>query len=178
MVCDRCVLTVKATIEEMGYTPVRLSLGQVSFLPGHTPDKAELDRRLDKLGLRVLEDKETHLIARIKELVKEVYSGDFDFPVHFRFADLVRHNLQVDYEEAASAFIHLEKTTLEQYIIEYRLDRVKEMLVYTDQTLASIAFRLNFNSTAHLSAQFKQRTGLTASHFKEIKRSKDSTGHQ
>lgn len=45
--------------------------------------------------------------------------------------------------------------TIEQYIIELRINKVKEFLVYSSLTLADIAFKLNFNSVAYLSTQFK-----------------------
>ena len=62
--------------------------------------------------------------------------------------------------------------SLERYVIEYRINKVKEYLVYSNHTLSAIAFKLNFNSSAHLSAQFKQNTGLTPSFFREIKMQK------
>jgi AraC-like DNA-binding protein len=83
--------------------------------------------------------------------------------------------LQKDYDVVSDAFIATEKKTIEQYIIQFRINKIKEYLVYTDLTLADIAFRLNFSSVAHLSAQFKQQTGLTPSFFKNIRRQKSET---
>jgi AraC-like DNA-binding protein len=80
--------------------------------------------------------------------------------------------LQKDYETISDAFIATEKKTIEQYIIEYRINKVKEFLVYSNLTLSDIAFKLNFNSVAHLSTQFKQQTGLTPSFFRDIKKQK------
>ena len=112
------------------------------------------------------------MIKEVKQLVEEVYSGDYDFPENFRFADLVNERWNNNYEFVSDTFIALEKKSLERYIIEYRISKVKEFLVYTNLTLSDIAFKLNFTGTSHLSAQFKQVTGLTPSFFKEIKRQK------
>jgi AraC-like DNA-binding protein len=64
---------------------------------------------------------------------------------------------------------------MEKYIIDYRINKIKELLVYTDNTLADIAFALGFSSVSHLSKQFKSHTGLNPSYFKEIKTNKDIT---
>ncbi|HEV7329439.1 MAG TPA: AraC family transcriptional regulator [Flavisolibacter sp.] len=175
MVCNRCVMTVETELLQMGHTPVKLSLGEVSFLPNIAHDGTALEERLTLLGFSLLEDKNVKMTKEVKQLVEEVYGGNFDFPERFRFSDLVRQRLQKEYDAVSDAFIATEKKTIEQYIIDFRINKIKEYLVYTDLTLADIAFRLNFNSVAHLSTQFKQQTGLTPSFFKSIRRQKSET---
>ncbi|HLW41608.1 MAG TPA: AraC family transcriptional regulator, partial [Flavobacterium sp.] len=50
---------------------------------------------------------------------------------------------------------------------------VKELLVYDELTLSEIAYKMNYSSVGHLSNQFKKITGLTPTHFKEIKALKE-----
>lgn len=175
MVCQRCLLTVETELQKMGHTPVKSSLGEVSFITGEEHDDAVLEKRLSLLGFGLLRDKKAKMTKEVKQLVEEVYSGDFDFPERFRFTELVRQRLQKDYEAVSEAFIAVEKKTIGQYIIAYRISRVKDFLVYSPLPLSDIAFRLNFNSVAHLSTQFKQQTGLTPSFFKDLKRQKAET---
>lgn len=104
----------------------------------------------------------------ISRLAVEVY----DFPNNFRFSDLVVSQLHKDYDGVSSLFTLLENKNLERYIIDYRIEKIKEFLVYSELTLSDISFKLNFSSIAHLSRQFKQYTGLTPSYFKEIKKAK------
>jgi AraC family transcriptional regulator len=172
MVCQRCVMTVETELQEMGHTPVKVSLGEVSFITNEAHDLAVLEERLSRLGFDLLEDKKAKMTKKVKQFVEEVYGGDFDFPERFRFSELVKQRLQKDYETISDAFIATEKKTIEQYIIEYRINKVKEFLVYSNLTLSDIAFKLNFNSVAHLSTQFKQQTGLTPSFFRDIKKQK------
>jgi AraC-like DNA-binding protein len=172
MVCQRCLMTVETELQQMGHTPVKLSLGEVSFIINEAQDHAALEERLSLLGFSLLEDKKTKMTKQVKQLVEEVYSGDFDFPERFRFSELVKQRLQKDYDTISDAFIATEKKTIERYIIEYRINKVKEYLVYSNLILSDIAFKLNFNSVAHLSTQFKQLTGLTPSYFKDIKKQK------
>ena len=172
MVCNRCVLVVKNELNNLGYTPAQVELGVVT-LPGEEAiDQAALEKRLSPLGFGLLEDSKLTIIKAVKALVNEVYSGEFDFPGRFRFAALAEVRLNCDYDRISEAFIDIERKNIEQYIIDYRINKVKEYLVYSNYTLSDIAFRLNFNSVAHLSTQFKQQTGLTPSFFKSIKKQK------
>ena len=173
MVCNRCVMAVKEELANLGHVPERVSLGEVTLSGSHERiDKTELKKKLHLLGFSLIEDRKLNVISDVKALVQEVYSGNYDFPEGFRFSKLVSERLGKDYDTVSAAFIEMENKTIEQYLIEYRLSKVKEFLVYTSLTLSDIAFKLNFNSVAHLSSQFKQKTGLTPSFFKEIKRQK------
>jgi len=167
MVCNRCIMTVKTELERLGYTPVKVSLGEAT-LPNEA-NTAEIAKALAPLGFSLIQDKKLAAVNEVKALVAEVYSGDYDFPPKFRFANLIKEK----YSAVSEAFIESEKKTIEQYIIEFRLQKVKELLVYSQLSLADIAFKLNFNSTSHLSAQFKQQTGLTPSYFRHIKSEKE-----
>ncbi|RYF86473.1 MAG: helix-turn-helix domain-containing protein [Chitinophagaceae bacterium] len=175
MVCKRCLLTVENELLALGHTSVKATLGEVSYMAGENNDLAVIEERLSRLGFSLLEDKKAKMTNEVIRLIEEVYSGDYDFPHRFRFSELVKQRLQKDYDAISDAFIATEKKTIEQYIINYRITKVKELLVYSNLTLADIAFKLNFHSVAHLSTQFKQQTGLTASFFKEIKRQKEET---
>ena len=172
MVCNRCMLIVSNALANLGYTPENIALGEVALDKGKMPiDIGKIEEKLEQFGFSLLEDRKEKLVRTVKTLVAEVYSGNYDFPDGFRFSDLLKERWN-SYEAVSDAFIALEKKTIERYLIEYRINKVKEYLVYTNKTLSEIAFRLNFNSVAHLSAQFKQHTGLTPSHFKEVKKGK------
>jgi AraC-like DNA-binding protein len=57
--------------------------------------------------------------------------------------------------------------TIEKFYICHRIERVKELLLYENMTVTDIAIRMHYSSVAHLSSQFKNVTGLTASQFKQ-----------
>lgn len=112
------------------------------------------------------------MVRDVKVLIEKVYSGNFEFPSNYRFSEIVVAYLNKDYNRVSAVFSELEDITLEKYIIEYRIEKVKELLVYTNDTLPDIAYKLGFSSAAHLSRQFKEQTGLNTSYFKEIRKSK------
>ena len=172
MVCHRCIMVVKNEMENLGYDSVEVSLGEVSFRNTLSYYQPALEASLALHGFSLLENKKIKLILEIKKWVNEIYSGDFDFPYNFRFTKFLAEKAGSEYDVLSDAFISIEKKTIEQYIIEHRINKVKELLVYTSLTLADIAFKLNYNSVAHLSTQFKQRTGLAPSFFKTIKKQK------
>jgi len=60
-------------------------------------------------------------------------------------------------------------SAIEKYYLAQKIEKVKELLVYDDLILTDIAYKLHCSSVAHLSNQFKKMTGLTTSHFKNLK---------
>ncbi|MBZ4192635.1 helix-turn-helix domain-containing protein [Niabella beijingensis] len=173
MVCGRCVLAIRQKMQELQIPVTRIGLGEVitrSLLSG--PDMEAVQKELAHLGFTLLENKKFRMVREVKALVDHVYSGSYDFGNNFKFSGLASKQLNRDYKAISSVFNELEQTTIEQYIIEYRIEKVKELLVYTEDTLSDIAFRLGFSSAAYLSRQFKFLTGLNTSHFKEVRRAK------
>ncbi|MPN54673.1 hypothetical protein SDC9_202350 [bioreactor metagenome] len=84
-------------------------------------------------------------------------------------SDLLSAGLNHDYSYLSNLFSEVEGTTIEKYFIAQKIEKVKELLVYDELSLSEIADRLNYSSVAYLSNQFKKVTGLTPSHFKQIK---------
>jgi AraC-like DNA-binding protein len=170
MVCQRCISIVKNQLESAGFILDDVNLGEVIFsATSSITDASLIDEKLRPLGLSVLEDKRKKIVRDVKLLVAEVYNGKFDFRPGFRFSELVSKKIGKDYDAISMTFSSSENSTLEKYIIDYRIEKAKEFLVYTSESLADISFKLGFSSVAHLSRQFKQQTGLTPSYFKNLK---------
>lgn len=62
-------------------------------------------------------------------------------------------------------FSHLFKQTLgispHQYLLQQRIERAKQLLKQTNQSILEIALQCGFNSHSHLGQQFRQITGVT-----------------
>jgi len=174
MVCERCIASVKEALADMPLTDIKVELGEVSFKAKTAVEESMIAYRLEPLGFELLPDNPGKLVKKIKALVDEVYSGDFEFPYHFRFFAFAAEQLKTNQETISEAFTAVENSTLERYIIDYRINKIKELLVYSDKTLADIAFVLGFSSLAHLSRQFKDNTGVSPSYFRQIKLSKNN----
>lgn len=173
MVCPRCIKVVSKTLKEMGYELNDVELGVVKFHdPVSIEDKKAIEDQLRPYGFEILEDKKTQLIDRIKAQVIELVSKDVN-TLTITLSEYLASKLQMEYDVLSRLFSLQETQTIEHFYIQQKIEKVKELLVYTDLTLNEIAFNLNYSSVAHLSNQFKKITGLTPSFFKEIKEDKN-----
>ena len=169
MACESCKIVVKNTLEDMGLNPIKVELGEVE-IDGKvsTDQKKKLNSELKKAGLVVIESKEGILLEKIKkEIIDFVNSNPGDRPKNF--SKHLSKELDYSYSFLANIFTTLNASTIEQYMINLKIERVKELLLFKDLTLTQIAVKLNYSSVAHLSGQFKKITGLTVSHFKKLK---------
>ena len=162
------MISVRAELLTLGLTPQKVELGAVTVI-SHSGniDTTIVDQKLRPLGFELLEDRKLSLVNKVKELVTYVYSGDFDFPYRFRFSDIIEKRLSKDYSIVSTLFAMVERKTLEKYIIEFRIEKTKEMLAYSEATLTDISYKLNYSSVAHLSKQFRQITGMTPTEFRD-----------
>ena len=77
--------------------------------------------------------------------------------------------LNHDYTYLSNLFSEVQGTTIEHFIISHKTERVKELIIYGEHNITEIAWKMGYSSVAHLSSQFKKVTGLTPSHFKNMK---------
>jgi AraC family transcriptional regulator len=173
MVCDRCKSAVAGVLEKLELRPISVELGEVDF--GETalgPDQINhLKTALEILGFEIIDDKKSRLIASIKRAIIELIRKNDEFH-RIKVSDYLKQNLHYDYSYLSSLFSSVEGITVEQYLIHQKIERVKELLVYDELNLTEIAQQLGYSSLAHLSAQFKKVTGLTPSHFRNLKDAK------
>ncbi|HBL75954.1 MAG: AraC family transcriptional regulator [Bacteroidetes bacterium GWF2_42_66] len=173
MVCDRCIMVVKQVFEELGYLPVRIVLGEVET--GSPIDNAKLELlrgKLTSFGFELIDDAKSQLIGKIKTLVIEVVHYRKNDELKINYSAYIESNLNKDYNYLSNLFSEVTGTTIEKYIINQKIERVKELLVYDELTLSQIAWELGYSSVSALSAQFKKVTGLTPKHFRQIKDNK------
>lgn len=172
MVCERCIHAVKEVFSELGIAVVQLQLGSVTLQHPVPLATQRLEEKLEPLGFSLLQSQKSQLTRAIRDLVAEVYSGHFDFPPEFRFSRLALAKLGRSYESISDHFSEETKESLETYLIRYRINKAKELMVYNGRTVSDVAFALGYSSVPHFSRQFKQHTGLTPSHFTAIQQTR------
>lgn len=169
MVCIRCKMVVKDELAKLGLHYTFVELGEAEILETITTEQHDLFRdALLRSGLELMDDKKSVLIQRIKNVIIELvhYSEE---PLIVNFSVFLSEKLKYDYTYLANLFSEVQGTTIEKFIIAHKIERVKELLVYNELNLTEIAYRMHYSSVAHLSTQFKKVTGLTPSHFKQLK---------
>lgn len=108
----------------------------------------------------------------IKQQAETIYAGDFSFPENFSLAEQLTQALQLEYPILCQTFLAKENITLEKYIENLRIEKIKELLVYSNDTLPQIAAKLGFLHARQMAAHFKAHTGLNTGYFKEIRKSR------
>ena len=170
MVCARCIKSVTGIFHSVGAVIKKIELGKIELDKTLPEDKMNAVRELlDVEGFEMLDDKRVKLIEEIKRMIIEL--------VHYKELDEMNENLSgylsrqlnKDYNYLSNLFSSIESTTIEQYFILQKIEKVKEWLVYDELTVNEMAFKLGYSSVAHLSNQFKKITGFTPVQFKKLK---------
>lgn len=172
MVCNRCIMVVKSQLEKLGLQPISVDLGSASF-PAEITEETyrRMKEALEPLGFELIDDRKSLLIEQIKnDIIELVHYNDNDLKVNL--SGHLASKFGKDYSMLSKLFSEVTNTTIEKYLIAQKIERVKELLVYDELSLNEIADKLNYSSAAYLSAQFKSVTGLTPSHFKQVKENK------
>jgi len=169
MVCDRCIMIVKQIFNNVGIDDANVQMGKV-IVKNDIPENLfkTIEQDLDRVGFEIITSHTMQVIEQIKSLVIDyVYNTASDKSVNFSILLASRMNLQYSY--MSTLFSSVENTTIEHYLINIKIERVKELLVYDEKSLSEIAWEMGYSSVAHLSGQFKKVTGFTASHFKNLR---------
>ena len=174
MVCIRCKMVVKDELTKLGLKHTVVELGEVELLEAMTPEQHdEFKAALLKSGLELLDDKKSVFIQKIKNIIIELvhYSEE---PLSINLSEYLSKKLNHDYTYLANLFSEVAGVTIEKFFIIHKIERVKELLVYNELTLTEIAYKMHYSSVSHISSQFKKVTGLTPSHFKQLRNKRRS----
>lgn len=170
MVCDRCNMVIKSQLSDLGFKLCSVKLGEVELDQDALSDEELLliKSNIEPLGFELLGDKKSQLIDRVKNSIIELVHRQESLE-KIKISDHIRETANQDYSHVSHLFSNIEGMTIEQYYINHKIEKVKELLVYDELSTTEIAYRLGYSSLAHLSGQFKKVTGMTPSQFKKLK---------
>ena len=169
MVSNRCKMAVKEELKKLGLHFIVVDLGEVEIMETITTDQREkLKMSLFDSGLELMDDKRAVLIEKIKTTIIDMVHNS-DEMIKTNFSDYLSEKLNHDYTYLANLFSEVQGTTIEHFIINHKIERIKELIFYDELNITEIAWKMNYSSVAHLSNQFKKVTGLSPSHFKQLK---------
>jgi AraC-like DNA-binding protein len=162
-------MVVKEVLKELGIHFVFVDLGEIDIMEDLTPQQAILLKKalLDS-GLELMDDKKAVLIEKIKKVIIDMVHNS-DELIKINFSDYISEKLHLDYTYISNVFSEVQGITIQQFIIIHKIERIKELILYNEMNLTEISYKLNYSSVSHLSSQFKKITGLTPSHFKQLK---------
>ena len=169
MVSNRCKIAVKEELKKLKLHFIVVDLGEVEIMENiSTEQREQLKAALLDSGLELMDDKRSVLIEKIKNAIIEMVHHSEE-AIKINFSTYLSEKLNYDYTYLANLFSEVQGTTIEQFTISHKIERIKELMIYGELNITEIAYKMNYSSVAHLSNQFKKMTGLSPSHFKILK---------
>lgn len=162
-------MAVKDELKKLGLHFIVLELGVVEIMETISLEKRLLLKEgLLISGLELMDDKKAILIEKIKNIIVEMVHHS-DEMIKVNFSNFLSEKLNHNYTYLANLFSEVQGTTIEHFIISHKIERIKELIIYGEHNITEIAWKMGYSSVAHLSNQFKKSTGLSPSHFKQLK---------
>ncbi|WP_256006528.1 helix-turn-helix domain-containing protein [Pedobacter deserti] len=167
MVCDRCSLIVRQQLTQLGFSVSELSLGRANVTPDPSPAQLQdISAAFQVLGFELIDKEKDKLVEQIKNaVINLVHYSDLE-EINRSLMHVIADQLNRDYTYLSRLFSDREGITIERYIIQQKIERVKELLEYGELNLNEIAYKMGYSSSAHLSAQFKSIAGMSPSKYK------------
>ena len=162
-------MVVKSELDKMGLHYANVELGEVEVKENLSAEQlSNLSDALENTGLELMDYKKSILVEKIKSIVIEVVHYKDDI-IKVNLSDHISEKLNHNYSYLSNLFTEVKGTTIEKFYLAHKIEKVKELLVYDELNLTEIAYKMNYSSVAHLSNQFKKMTGLTPTHFKNLR---------
>ena len=155
MVSNRCKMVVKDELKKLGLHFIVVDLGEVEIMENISSEqRAQLKAELLEAGLELMDDKRGILIEKVKNAIIELVHHS-DEVIRVNFSVFLSEKLHHDYTYLANLFSEVQGTTIEQFMIRHKVERIKELIIYGELNITEISLKMNYSSVAHLSNQFK-----------------------
>jgi len=173
------MVLLRERLEKAGFSVSGIRLGEVTIsYQDKNLTENDFTSLVGELGFEVIKDKNSRLVEQIKLAVIELIHQLNNANSIIRKSDYLVEKLGMSYQQLSKTFSQQEPVTLERFIILHKIEKIKEMIDSGEYTLSEMAWMMDYSSVQHLSAQFKQITGLTPSEYKKsdhsIRRSLES----
>lgn len=168
MVCDRCKLVVQQILDELGLHARQIELGEVELTSALDEQQtSEFKHKLQLVGFEWLQDKKGRIIEQLQTVMIELVHGQ-EFIPHVNLQQYLSDKLHYDYTYLNNLFSAAKGVSIKQYLIQQKIERAKELIIYNELSFSQIADRLNYSNSAHFSSQFKKITGMSPREFKQL----------
>lgn len=126
-----------------------------------------LRNELSAYGIDIIDNRKAVLTQQVKQIIMTVITYDKAAPL-VKISSYISEKLGENYRTVSQAFSEVCHMTIESFIIHYKIELAKQLLITENVSLTEISYRLNYSSVAHLSNQFKKITGFTPSAFQKL----------
>lgn len=124
-----------------------------------------------------------HMVLDYTERVGKLHVGENTSKFVMDIANYVQHNISQPFTtEDIAAAMYMSRSrlstrfkeetgeNLSDYIMREKVEEAKQLLTYTDKSIAAISAYLAFSSQSHFTRQFKNITGRTPGEYRERSR--------
>ncbi len=158
---------VEKELKTQGINIVQLKPGQIIIKTNNEDkDRQTIHNILTELGMSVVQSKDERIVLEIKQAVYELIFEMNNVDSIAKKSEYIVEKLGMNYQYLSKLFSKLEPVTLEKYIIQQKIERIKQLIIEGDYTMSEIAYMMDYSSAQYLSAQFKKETGMTLTEFK------------
>jgi AraC-like DNA-binding protein len=169
MVSTRCKTLVREELKKLGLHFIIVELGVVEIMENITSDvREQIKIALLNSGLELMDDKRAILIEKVENAIIEAIHYTDELP-KTGFSEYLSGKTGCSYSYLSELFAELKGITIDTFIVSHKIERVKELLIYDELSISDIAWNLRYISAVHLSTEFKKMTGLTPTHFKNLR---------
>lgn len=164
MVCNRCKTVVMREIKMAGFDLETIELGKVTISGSDSDTIAKLETALNAHGFEIINDDTEELIEQLKiTLIQKLESQELS-----NLSEFVPKAFHKSYSVLSKLFSKREGMTIEKYLINLKIEKVKEYIQLGQLNFSEIAYALNYTNSGHLARQFKNLTGMSMSEFKAL----------
>ncbi len=175
MVSLRCEGIAKSELKKLGISH-KVSDHAIEFYEDVAQVRLDaLKKNLKKTGIELLDEGDSMLIDRIITSVNDVIHTSERLP-NISYDEIINKEIALGSDYVLKIFSEVKGISILHYIVMQKIEKVKELLLYSDLTLPEIANSLRYKNKNLLIAQFKKFTGLSPYFFLEIKRKRNSNG--
>lgn len=178
MVSLRCKQIVIEELNKLGLKFTISTDGAIEFFDEISQEQLdELDKNLQRTGLALLSENNSILIDRIINTIIELIHYSDELP-KLNFKEIINENIVSGNESILKIFSDVMGMSVIKFIINQKIERTKELLLYDDLPLSDISEKLNYKNEQYLTAQFKKVSGLNPAYFKQIREARVSISAQ
>src|SRR5205085_1421969 len=103
----------------------------------------QLATNLAALRFELLDNSKQQLIEKIKNTVVQQVHHSVE-ESQYNYSEILSKTLHKDYSYLSSLFSEVEGITIEKYIINQKIEKVKELIIYDELSLSEIAYELSY----------------------------------
>lgn len=123
MVCSRCKMVVKSELEKLGLQLFSVDLGIVETTEPITDlQKTEIARILKTYGFKLIDDKKSRIIDKIKTLIIDLVQNKNN-TTNENLSNYLSNHIHQDYNSLSNLFSEVENITIEKYCINQKLKK-------------------------------------------------------